>query len=843
MSRQDKFGLLWSVPCPRPRGHEQPRTVLRVAAIALAFLYSSLAVAAERWDISPAIERHDHLSAAWRNWLIHNESPAASTSVNGVELTIRPIRPERGPLKADWWKPGLVHGAAMAVDGAYGEGEQGGLELTLHGLAAGKHSLATFHNWIWRGEPTPLEIRVVGTKVAAKIQPSRQGTDDAEVACAYLEFTTANGQDITVQIEPSGETKDTAPRRIILNGLRLDGPDPNRQAKNPVPAADDEHAAAKPTLAWRPAPDAVAQDVYFGTSLESVTRADRKSPEYRGRFATPRYETDAADPFANYFWRVDEVYNDGGQERVVPGDVWRFAVGRLAFPEAEGYGRLARGGRGGRVIEVTNLNDSGPGSLRAAVEAEGPRTIVFAVSGLITLESRLVLKNPYVTIAGQTAPGKGICIRKYPFGLGGAHDAIVRHVRVRPGAIAGITLDGMGMAGSDHSIIDHCSISWSIDEAFSSRAAHNITLQHTLISEALNDAGHKKYPPGTQHGYAASIGGQIGSFHHNLLAHCAGRNWSLAGGLDAAGRHTGWLDLRNNVVYNWKHRTTDGGAAKVQFVNNYYKPGPATNYLKLLNPERKNVAAFGPQMYFVEGNVLEGRYTADEPLAGVTEPEPYDNFISKQPFFEPHVQTQSANQAYAIVLSDVGCNEPALDEHDARVIDETLRGETHHKGSRTGLPGLPDSEKDVGGWENYPEDRRPDNWDSDHDGMPNWWEQAHRSNPNSPAGDFSESNADSDHDGYTNLEEYLDWMAQPHFDCRADATLDMNLAALCRAFNDDRHFQVGSAAGGAVELRPDSVTARFTPAKDVNGLGAFTMKASDGRGASLIRRIGVRIVP
>lgn len=129
------------------------------------------------------------------------------------------------------------------------------------------------------------------------------------------------------------------------------------------------------------------------------------------------------------------------------------------------------------------------------------------------------------------------------------------------------------MAYSEHCIIDHCSISWTIDEAFSSRGAKNITLQRCLISEALNAAGHRKYPEGTQHGYAASIGGMTGSFHHNLLANCAGHNWSLAGGLDKEKRHTGWLDIRNNVVFNWKDRATDGGAARVQFVNNYYKPG------------------------------------------------------------------------------------------------------------------------------------------------------------------------------------------------------------------------------------------------------------------------------
>ena len=135
-------------------------------------------------------------------------------------------------------------------------------------------------------------------------------------------------------------------------------------------------------------------------------------------------------------------------------------------------------------------------------------------------------------------------------------------------------MDGMGMASGNNSIFDHCSISWTIDEAFSSRSGLNITLQRTLISEALNEAGHKNYPAGTQHGYAASIGGEIGSFHHNLLAHCAGRNWSLAGGLThGTTTYAGRLDIRNNVVYNWRNRTTDGGAHEVNFVNNYYKPG------------------------------------------------------------------------------------------------------------------------------------------------------------------------------------------------------------------------------------------------------------------------------
>jgi hypothetical protein len=429
---------------------------------------------------------------------------------------------------------------------------------------------------------------------------------------------------------------------------------------------------------------------------------------------------------------------------------------QLAFPTAEGYGRLAAGGRGGRVIEVTNLNDSGPGSLRAAVEAEGPRTVVFTVSGLITLESRLIVRNPFLTVAGQTAPGKGICLRKYNFGMLGGHDNIIRYIRVRPGNISGMTLDGMGMASADNCIIDHCSISWTLDESFSSRGGKNITLQRTLISEALNEAGHKKYPPGTQHGYAASIGGDVGSFHHNLLAHCAGRNWSLAGGLDKKGFYVGRLDIRNNVVYNWKNRATDGGAHEVNFIGNYYKPGPSTTFFYALNAQYGGFP--GTQRYYIEGNVMPGHFDAATQDAGRTAttersgtlPTDYSPWV-KAPFFESYVKTQTAAEAYTNVLANVGCNFPALDDHDRRVIQEVTDGTFKYKGSKTGLAGLPDSQDDVGGWDNYPEVHRPADWDTDHDGMPDAWEKSHGLNPNDP----SDRNGDFNGDGYTNLEKYL----------------------------------------------------------------------------------------
>ena len=435
------------------------------------------------------------------------------------------------------------------------------------------------------------------------------------------------------------------------------------------------------------------------------------------------------------------------------------AARQLAFPTAEGYGRFAHGGRGGCVLIVTNLADRGPGTLRAAVEAEGPRTILFNVSGLITLESNLVVwkTNSNLTIAGQTAPGQGICLRKFNFGMMGASNVILRYLRVRPGNLSGTTLDGMGMASCDDCIIDHCSISWTMDEAFSSRGAKNITLQRTLISEALNAAGHKKYPPGTQHGYAASIGGDIGSFHHNLLAHCAGRNWSLAGGLRKPDHHyAGRLDLRNNVIYNWKSRATDGGAHEVNFVNNFYKPGPATTWFTALNAQYGSFP--GSQRYFIEGNVMPGHFGVTNQEAGrkaTTErggrvPEDYSPWADA-PFFASYIKTHSAQESYENVLANVGCNFPALDEHDVRVIAEVRTGTAKFKGSKTGLPGLPDSQEDVGGWDNYPEVHRPANWDTDRDGLPDDWEKRANLNPSDP----HDAQADRNRDGYTNLEEYL----------------------------------------------------------------------------------------
>jgi hypothetical protein len=211
-----------------------------------------------------------------------------------------------------------------------------------------------------------------------------------------------------------------------------------------------------------------------------------------------------------------------------------------AFPGAEGFGKYSLGGRGGRVIEVTNLNDSGPGSLRAAVMAKGPRTVVFRVSGTIALQSELKVREPYLTIAGQTAPGDGICVKGYQFNFDTSH-LIIRYLRFRPGDEQGKEQDGFGGQG-DHIIIDHCSVSWGVDETFSINKGANLTVQWCMVTESLWHSLHKK----GNHGYGGLWGGPGGSWHHNLLAHHTSRNPRASGNAES-----GLMDFRNNVIYNW----------------------------------------------------------------------------------------------------------------------------------------------------------------------------------------------------------------------------------------------------------------------------------------------------
>jgi len=749
-----------------------------------------------------------------------------SRAFSSVTFTFAKAGSNGTELAAGWQKAAvnipnyarLVGDGLTVSDGAAGSQ----IQLTIKGLAAGKHSLLTFHNFAATTAPAAkIDVLVDGTAQVTGLAQSVGAITNAAAAISYVAFSAQAGKDVVILYRSTAS--------IMLNGFELDTPNLAAQATTPSPANADEHVDAdqgKRDLTWKAAKQAASHDVYFGVDPDVVQSATHTSPEFKGNQTGTSYAATGLFSIERYYWRIDEV---DGQGVVTRGNVWYFRPRQVAFPGAGGYGRFAVGGRGGVVVHVTNLKDTGAGSLRDAIETDrGPRTIVFDVGGIIPLASRLTLNQNYVTVAGQTAPGKGICVRAAPFGVSGSHDVVIRDMRVRVGH--GTTYDGMGLAGADHTIIDHASISWTIDEAFSSRNAKNITLQRTLISEALNVAGHQNYPAGTAHGYAASIGGDVGSFHHNLLAHCEGRNWSLAGGLDASGNFSGRLDIFNNVVYNWGGRSTDGGAHEVNFVGNYYKPGAATSIFVALNAQYDNFP--GTQQYYFAGNVMPGHFdeTSQDKGKQAATPNGYSPWVDKA-WFPSYAEVQTAKDAYKTVLSDVGATVPVFDDHDVRIVKETLNGTYTYKGSVSGEPGLPDNESDVGGYESYPNDTRDASWDSDSDGLPDWWETAAGLNAKSATGDSKDANTDLDGDGYTELDEYLSWMATTHYFSSVGKSVSIDLTKLFAGYTNGPNFASMAAQNGTVTVSGN--TASFQPAKC--GHAAWSVKVTDKDGGSMTR--------
>jgi len=466
-----------------------------------------------------------------------------------------------------------------------------------------------------------------------------------------------------------------------------------------------------------------------------------------------------AVPFANIGrWYSDAAQKPDHNERRYAYAVWLGGVKNIpAFPSAEGAGAVTPGGRGGKVIEVTNLNDSGPGSLREAIEANGPRIVVFRVSGIIKLDKVLAISNPFITIAGQTAPGDGICISGQTTEIN-THDVVLRYLRFRRGNIKDRN-DALGGYPVRNIIIDHCSASWGLDENLSlyrymkkmpdgsqkKTPAENITIQWCISSEALDLYNHA---------FGATWGGKNCSFHHNLFACNTGRNPSI-----------GWgdrFDFRNNVLFNWRHRTVDGGDASsmVNIVANYYKPGPAVNKgasrYRICRPQHLDMYSEAQRdgKWYVADNFVVGnpKVTADNWAGGVQ----FDDVKSddqvralvekvraKAPISSIPITQQSAQEAYELVLAHAGATLPNRDAVDVRIIESV----------RTGRPafgnGIIDTPADVGGWPEYKSVPAPT--DTDHDGMPDEWEEKFGLNPNDP----SDGAKDKDGDGYTNVEEWL----------------------------------------------------------------------------------------
>ena len=736
--------------------------------------------------------------------------------------------------------------------------ECGSFDLVIKGLAPGMHTIQTVHN-AWQDPekaafwPITVSLNgevkhrsVVRTGFVSSLQDatvltttfSVAGSDDEVV----LTFSTTDSE-----APADADVKNNKDRTPILNGFLIDAVNATAQAKRPNPADQDMHVDADGgtyRITWEAAnEDVVRHRFYFGT--DSVAVATATTPTWEG--TATEYEATGLRNLDTYYWRVDEETQDG---TVTRGEPWKFRPRHLAFPGAEGYGRFANGGRGGVVYHVTNLSDDGqPGSFRYGMESvKGPRTIVFDVSGIIPLRGTLRAGDAMATVAGQTAPGRGICFRGAAMGFG--NDQIIRHIRNRVGS--GPTADGMGFRSAHEAIMDHCSISWSIDEGFSSREAGNITLQRTLISEALNVADHDKYDEGSRHGFAAVFGGDIGSFHHNLLANNSGRNPRLDGGMDGNGYYMGRLDIFNNVVYNWNAHPAYGESHEANFHRNFYKMGPATTRRWILRADvNQRGSNKGTESYYYMYNVLvdkQGKVIFDGTKHGNGKTTDVDGGLWQlvnnmpvdwnpwvdEPFYPSFATVETAYDAYKTVLSDVGCTQPVFDDHDQRQVNETLTGTNKYKGSKTGLAGLVDTEDDCGGYELYPEEQRPADYDTDQDGMPDWWEALTGSSPAE-----ADNNADPDGDGYTLLEDYLNFLADEHRIMAPGTQTTISLQSLFAGFTKSPLFNAEmSGTAATVQLADGMLT--VTAGND-EGLTTVLLTVNDSEGSSYIRQLNIAV--
>ncbi len=432
----------------------------------------------------------------------------------------------------------------------------------------------------------------------------------------------------------------------------------------------------------------------------------------------------------------------------------------VAFPGAEGGGKYTTGGRGGIVLFVDNLNDKGIGSFRKAVEATGPRTILFRVSGTIELAKPIYIKNDSITIAGQTAPGDGICLKNYGIQVE-ASNVIIRYIRVRPGDASGEMNDAISGIRQKNILIDHCSFSWSNDETATFYDNTNFTMQWCIISESLNKSVHTK----GEHGYGGIWGGNNASFHHNLLSDHTSRNPRFCGSRYTNLPENEKVDFRNNVIYNWGNNSVYGGEeGYYNIIKNYYKPGPATSrtsWKRILEltltffDERYNADPLGAGKFYIKGNMMEGHpdVTKDNWKWGVQGPGVTKTLKSKArlrfPVSVTRMKTQSPFAACRDVLFEAGAS-LSRDSVDLRIIEETWTGvEKFGETFRGGRRGIIDSPSAVGGWPLLRQGTPP--VDTDQDGMSDEWETTKRLNPADPADnkgfDLSKQ--------YTNLEVYL----------------------------------------------------------------------------------------
>ena len=771
-------------------------------------------------DINANDGRKASYSKVAENWIVPGDN-TASTTIGGLTFKLSNGGSAGSSLRTVNYKVLQLQSGIypyMTMDGVtINDTTSGGvIKLEISGLSAGTHSLKTWHSCVDNASVGTMKITINGTTAATGVKCPTRVTDEDDAGMSYSTFSVSAGQTVTVLISPEGSGN------AWLNAFEIDGGDPFKGISRITPEDGTLHHDAENGLSWTAGSGAASHDIYIGTDRDSVYSADKSSPEYKGTQTSTSYALDDSySSIPTYYWRVDEVASDG---TVTKGSVNSFCINRLAFPTAEGYGRYARGGRGGQIVEVTNLNDSGEGSLRWALEeVKGSRIVVFKVGGVIPLKSVLCIPEDGgdVYVAGQTAPGDGITLINYDFGALGASDVVIRDVRVRVGDVNGTSTGGMGLGSCNNSIVDHCSISWATDEGFSSRSAQNITFQWNIIGETLNNSVHYLDSDRTQterHSFAASISGYTGSFHHNLLINNTGRNWSLAGALEQDGKtYGGQVDIRNNVVYNWKDRTTDGGVRRLNFVNNYYKAGAVSDTsLHVVQIDGDELGWGDMQKMYVSGNVMtaaDGSYilkSSDDawskgkakanPSIGCSE----SDVKSSSPFFEAYVNTETAEAAYNSVLASAGAGGSSAtgwDYIDSRYIKEAKNGSYTYTGSKDGLKGIIDSQNDVGG---YPSTSNFEHStaapaDSDHDGMPDAWETEHGLNPNNAADGTIVSLSGDD---YTNVEMYLNELAGDDVDyngttVKQGAVIDTNYKYKIKNVNSGLYLEVADGAAAA----------------------------------------------
>lgn len=509
-----------------------------------------------------------------------------------------------------------------------------------------------------------------------------------------------------------------------------------------------------------------------------------------------------------------------------------------AFPGAEGFGRYTTGGRGGAVYHVTRLDDdTKPGSFRYACNQSGKRTIVFDVSGTIYLTSELQLKNGNVSILGQTAPGDGICIADYPFTISSSN-VIIRYMRFRLGNRKVAYHEGDGLGGMDQAniIIDHCSVSWSVDECLSVYGSKNITVQWCFVDQSMVNSGHSK----GSHGYGGNWGGSGASYHHNLIAHHTSRTPRL--GPRPSTQTDERMDMRNNVIYNWGGNGCYGGEGmNVNIVNNFYKPGPGSpegtkgmriaavgirtsEYTKHdTSPNGWDVMWHVWGKYYVTGNVNSkyeevttdnwtyGMYNQidDSKVDYTYTQETKDTMRINQPIPYGFVTTHKALKAFDKVVAYGGASYKR-DSHDTYIAEDVEKGTAKYSGVGQEGKGFINSQDEADGWPVLNSETAPA--DSDGDGMPDAWETEYGLNPTN-ANDANRYNLDS-HRYYTNLEVYCNSLVEHIVKAQnadADASVD---GAFEEYFPDMKNGESEVSTESKLYYHPDNGSANLITFED-----------------------------